>query len=430
MRIVRHQNAAVHKVHKVPHGLLLAGGILHHIVCDAGELCNIFRNMHTGVGKAVITFANFAVFHHHCANFCNGAVLWGKACGFQIEHHKRALHGHILIAVYHRHHIIYKVGLTAVDQLEIRVFFMNIIHGKHGLREALHHAVVGNGNGTVPHAVCHFHSRRRVAEAVHAAELRVQMKLNALFPFGVVCALFACRFQNIIRHNDIVAFKAVVLTAPADHKGVAFFQFIQPVAVFILLQPQFHIDRAGVIGDGNGIDFVIIPLQLCGKHITPHGHLACILPHLLQRGGFVRLEHMPIHHLCGHVFQSEARHLQGGKLFFGLKHFDRRFFHHFLFQFLCINRLCAGKMHVGCAPRRLCNFFRQLFVKLYLPQNRLAIAQREQDIIPFQAGRGAIKKTVDGYTFLLQLLHKVQHSLRRKRFIWKQASHTKREALK
>ena len=87
-------------------------------------------------------------------------------------------------------------------------------------------------------------------------------------------------------------------------------------------------------------------------------------------------------------------------------------------------------MHVGCAPRRLCNFFRQLFVKLYLPQNRLAIAQREQDIIPFQAGRGAIKKTVDGYTFLLQLLHKVQHSLRRKRFIWKQASHTKREALK
>lgn len=33
---------------------------------------------------------------------------------------------------------------------------MNIIHGKHGLREALHHAVVGNGNGTVPHAVCHF----------------------------------------------------------------------------------------------------------------------------------------------------------------------------------------------------------------------------------------------------------------------------------
>ena len=173
----------------------------------------------------------------------------------------------------------------------------------------------------------------------------MQVQLYALFPFGIVRALLARRFQYVVRHDDIIPFKTVVFTAPAYYERIALFQFVQPVAVLILLQPQLYIDRAGVICDGNGIYLVIIPFQFCGEHIAPYRYLACVLPHLLQRGGLVRLEYMPIDHLCRHILQGKAGHLQSGKVFFRLEYLYRCFLQHFLFQLVCIYHFLTGKIY-------------------------------------------------------------------------------------
>ena len=55
-----------------------------------------------------------------------------------------------------------------IDQLEVGVVLVDLVSGKHGFRVALAHAVVGNGNGAVAHAVGQAHDLAGIAEAVHA----------------------------------------------------------------------------------------------------------------------------------------------------------------------------------------------------------------------------------------------------------------------
>ncbi|MPN53966.1 hypothetical protein SDC9_201635 [bioreactor metagenome] len=71
------------------------------------------------------------------------------------------------VAIKHIHHVVDKIGLTTVDQLEVGVFLFYIICFQHCFREALHHTVVSNGNGRVAKAGGKAHRRPRVTHCVH-----------------------------------------------------------------------------------------------------------------------------------------------------------------------------------------------------------------------------------------------------------------------
>ncbi len=125
------------------------------------------------------------------------------------------------MAVDNWHHIVHKIGFYAVDQFEIRVFFMDRVHRQHGGRECLHHAVVGDGDRAVPQAVRKFYHRLRVAEAVHTALFGVQMQFYALFR-RVIRAFLPCCFQYVVGIEYIVVFVLVIGAVPFDDQRIAY----------------------------------------------------------------------------------------------------------------------------------------------------------------------------------------------------------------
>ena len=87
--------------------------------------------------------------------------------GFGVEHDKAAVQRHFGTAVQRGDHIIDKIRLAAVNQLEAGVAFVDGIGRQHGFGVALADAVVGNGNGAVSHTVRQPHDLAGVVEAVH-----------------------------------------------------------------------------------------------------------------------------------------------------------------------------------------------------------------------------------------------------------------------
>ena len=96
-------------------------------------------------------------FPQNCADLGQAVVVGVQAGGLGIEHNKAATDRLLGLAVHRRHHIVDKVRLTAVDQLEIRVLFVDVVGREHRLRVALADAVVGDGDGAVAHAVRKAH---------------------------------------------------------------------------------------------------------------------------------------------------------------------------------------------------------------------------------------------------------------------------------
>ena len=316
--VVRHQNAAAAPLVKLLQRLLGRGGIGHHGIVDARKLHDFGRNGNAGIHKGGKAIRDLAVFHHHRTNFGEAVMLKIQAGGFHIKHHEPAVHGFIVLAVNHGHHIVYKIGFAAVDHLKIGVFFMNAVGGSHGLGVALTHAVVGNGNGAVTHAVCQLHNAVGITKAVHAGKLGVQVQLHALFG-RVVTPGGALHHQHIIGIHHIIVLVFIIGAAAAHHQrgaGLEPFPLAGLVGIIVIAAAHFQIDRAMVVGDGNHIAFAEVALGFGGKHIAPDHHLAIVGPQLGQRGKLGRAEHFAMEHLGGGVLQGKAGHLDGRALLF------------------------------------------------------------------------------------------------------------------
>ena len=167
--IVGHKDIIPAELLEGADGLLRRGGIGHHGIVDAGQVHHLLRDGLAGVdeGAEFLFLVNFTVFHIDGADFSQPLGVGVKAGRLGVEHNKRAGQRHLRRAVDGGDHIIDKIGLAAVDQLEVGVGFVDGIGGQHGLRIALAHTVVRDGNGAVAHAVRQTHDLAGVVEAVH-----------------------------------------------------------------------------------------------------------------------------------------------------------------------------------------------------------------------------------------------------------------------
>ena len=116
---------------------------------------------------------------------------------------------------------------------------MDGIGGQHGLRIALAHTVVRDGNGAVAHAVRQTHDLAGVVEAVHRAGLGMQVQLDPLLPLGrSVLPLLALDLQNIVGQDDKVMLVLVIHIVAAHNQGGAGLEAL-PLGHIGVLVPQY-----------------------------------------------------------------------------------------------------------------------------------------------------------------------------------------------
>ena len=239
--VVSHQNAVTCKGKKSFQRFLFAGGIGYHLVGDAGQLGDLGGDRLAGLDKGIELLHHLAVADDDRADL--GKVLYPgvKAGGLGVKHAELAVQRLILYAVNAGHHVVHKIGLAAVDELKIRVFFVDVIGCQHGFRVTLTHAVVGDGNGGVSHAVRQLDDAAGVAEAVHAGKLGMQMQLYPLFRGGIL-PLFALHDQHIVGVHDVVMLVFIVgAVAPHDDRA-ALADALPLGAVLPFLCADFQVD--------------------------------------------------------------------------------------------------------------------------------------------------------------------------------------------
>ena len=411
--VVGHQHPVAREVQKLLQGRIRVWRTGHHAVVDAGQLHHLGRDGHGRVHKGVERLGDLPVFHSNGADLDELVHLGVQAGGLGVKHHKAAAQRAAgPLAVHNGDHIVHKIGLAAVDQLEVRVLFADVVGGQHGLGVALAHAVVGDGNGLVAHAVRQLHDLARVAEAVHAGELGVQVQLHPLFG-GVVLPLLALHDQHIVGVHHIVPLVFVKGAVALDHQRGAGLQALPLAAVLPFLGADLQVHRAGVVGDGNGVNLAEVALHLAGEHLAPHRHLAALAADVLQRLQGLRLEELAVEHLHRLVRQIQAGNLQGRRLLLFHKGCHRHLLLNVLFPCLIAERLLHGQLHGGQHPRAVLDALGQLVAKADALQNVQACAQMNGQLAALQVHPAFIQKAVDRQPLLLQFLDQVHHGGRR-----------------
>ncbi len=407
--VVPYQNTPARKFQKRFERFGFAGRILHHFVGDAGQLSDLGGNGLAGFDKGIKLLHHLAVADDHAADL--GQVFYtGVQTGrFGVEHAEFSGQQLILDAVDAGDHIIHKVRLAAIDQLEVRILLVDIVRRKHCFRVALTDTVIGDRDRRVPHPVRQTHDAARITEAVHAGKLGMQVQLHPLFR-SIVLPLFALHKEHIIRVHDIVMLILVIRAVAAHDDGRALADGLPLGAVLTVLRTDLQVDGAGVVGDGNGIDLAVVALDLGKEHVAPDHALAALAAQLLERCEIFGGEHFAVedgHRLVG---QIQPVHLDGrcGILLFKLDHRRRDltlqlFFQLMLFRFA--HR--AGQGDFGLCAGVCRNTLCQQALKLHLLQELGAVAYTDCNILPHDGDRAPIQKAVDGHTIPLHVLQQL-----------------------
>ena len=413
--VVGHQRQFAAEFLECPDGLLRRGRVRHHGIVDAGQLHDLLRDGLAGIDKSgkLLFLVDLAVFHHHRADLGEALSVGIQPGGLGVEYHKAAGQRHGQLTVDGRDHVIHKVSLTAVDELEIRVLFVDVIGGQHGLRVALTDAVVGDGDGPVAHAVGQTDDLAGITESVHGAGLGVQMQFHPLFALRrVVLPLLALHLQHIVGHDDKIMLVFVVgVVAPHDERGAG----LQPLPlghILPLIAQNFQVDRTGIVRDGGKIDLAAAALYLGGEHIAPDRHLAAIAQ-IVQRAGVGGLELLAVEQLDRLVGQLEALdgEIRRGLL---LLEFDNgSLFLQILLKFF-LGALVAGVLQPDDGQRAgaLLNQLRQHPGQLHAVQNGASRVDAHKDAVRPKAHRFVfVKKPVHRHSPLFQLLDHAPHGL-------------------
>ena len=410
--VVGHEDAAIHEFEEGFQRLGLAGGIGHHLVGDAGQLRDLGRDGLAGFDEGVEFLHHLAVPHDDCTDL--GQVLHARveARRLGVEDAELAVQRLVLHAVDAGDHVIDEVGLTAVDELEIRVGLVDGVRRQHGLGVALTDAVVSDGDGRVAHPVGQLDDAAGVAEGVHAGQLGMQMQLHPL-DGSIVLPLFALDEEDIVGPDDIVMLVLVVGAVAPHHDRRALGDGLPLGTVLPFLRTDLQVDGAGVVGDGDGIDLTEAALHLSEENIAPDHALSALAAQILEGGEVLGGEHLAVEDGNGLVREVEALHLDGGRRILSLEFDDRRSnFALQLFFHLALLGLAhaAFQRHLGLHAGVGGDTLRQQPLELHLLQKLRAMADADGDVLAGDGDAASVEEAVDGHAVPLHLLHQLPQS--------------------
>ena len=404
--VVGHQHPPPRKVQKRLQGLPFLRGVGHHLVGDAGQLGDLGGDGLGRPDKGVELLHHLTVAHQHRADLGQVLAAGVQAGGLGVKNAEFPFQGLLLDAVHTGDHVVHKVGLAAVDQLEGGVLLVDVVGGQHGLGVPLADPVVGDGDGRVAHLVGQPDDAARVAEAVQGRQLGVQVQFHPLFGRMVLPAA-ALHDQDVVGVDDVVVLVFVVGAVAPHQKGGAVFQPLPLGAVLPFLSADLQVDGAGVVGEGDGIDLAETALDFGGKDVAPDHALAALAPQVFEGGQVLGLEHLAVEDLDRLVGQVQALHLQGRRGAPGLELHHRRggFFFQLLFQLPALG-LAGGRHqpHLGAFPGVGLDAVGQQPFKLQVPQKAGAVAGPHRDPAALDGQGAPVQKAVDGHALPFHLL--------------------------
>ena len=208
---MRGERTVARKVEKGVQRICKLRRAAQHLVRDAGEADDLGRKPALGVDKGLERFDDFAVFENNGADLGDGVARNLEAGRFNVEAADLARKIAVLRSVYSNAvvDIVEKIALAAVKD------FNFTLAGMPGVREALCHTVVGNGDGGHSPLDRALDGGGRVGQRVHVGHARVQMQLHALF-LRRVLALLVLDLHDVLRVELHILAIEGKLHAPAD----------------------------------------------------------------------------------------------------------------------------------------------------------------------------------------------------------------------
>ncbi len=293
IRIVGDHNSPFAEPQEIRQDLCDRRRILDHIVADAGQLLDTERNGDLRIDKRREPVCDLAVFHPHSTDLDDPAGQIGKTCRLNIKDDIGLIQALSLAVVGDSLHIIHEVGLHAVDDLErsgnllqlvlcgirmlclifLPVSRIDILHGMICLREGLHHAVIGDGNGTLAPGPGPFDQTCRIGHAIHVAHLCMAVKFYPLDRAVVVSG--RAEIAGLLDPDDAGDHQLmlpVILRHPALHPDeAALFQKAGQLCRLRLQDKDLCPDRIGIICHRKGDKCLFIAqfTHLQGNDLAP-----------------------------------------------------------------------------------------------------------------------------------------------------------------
>ena len=321
--IVGHQHPVSDEVQEFGQHLFDGRCPHQHIVGNAGELHDLLIQRPSGMDKGLEAVLLHAALQHHGADLNNFIRPGAEAGGLQVKGHIFLAEGHLLIAVNHNAviHIVDIVAFAAIEDLDILVgaCHLGLARRLHGIGEGLGHAVVGDGDGSVPPGRRLLDGCGGIGQGVHVAHGGMQMQLHPLFPGGGILPLGHGTGHDGVGLEHHIVFKPVLDELALHPQDGAHLHGIEDgLSLFGLQEPgdpdgicvirHIELDHEGIaLGQLLVIHRKDLALDDDGAHI--HGHL--VHGNGLAPEGF-SVNHRTVLLLCPGGFRCFLRCPTGG----------------------------------------------------------------------------------------------------------------------
>ena len=211
--VVRHQHRAFEEFCKFGEHFGKRRLPGEHGRIDARQLHHLFRDGAAGVDELGELPYLLAVFQTHGADLDDLIHVGVQARRLKIEDDESGVFESAAVAAGDDlRGVLDEIALAAGDELDVLA-----AHRAEGLREGLHHAVVGDGDGGMPPGGGLRNQRLGRGAGVHGAHLRMQMQLHALF-LCLVPARHDRQKHDVPRGERPFAVKAVAAQIAAHGK--------------------------------------------------------------------------------------------------------------------------------------------------------------------------------------------------------------------
>ena len=242
------QRRVPHPVQKHVHRVLRRGRAPQHLIGDAGDRNGFSAQRLPRLGKGRKLVHYLPAPDAHRADLNNGIGPGVQAGGLQIKGHKLPIQRHVPRAMDRSLfvHIVLIVCLHPVEHLDL----FSPAGGVIGVREGLHHPMIGDGDCRMAPFNGPLHHRLGVAQRVHGGHFGVQVKLHPLVRRGVLPPRLFGRLIDAIG----LQYK-IVIVKPAQGKPPL---NLKPLTLFYLANDRFGLfplhkpgdpDGAGQVGD-------------------------------------------------------------------------------------------------------------------------------------------------------------------------------------
>ena len=183
---------------------LFQRSVLHHLIRDPCQFCDLGRNRHLWIDKCVKTVHHFTVANAYRTYFRDSLLIRAQTGCLNIKGDEFVIQRVFGIACDRWNHVVDEIRLNAVDHLKFSALSGNSLQSIHRVWECLCNAMVCNRNGRLAPFIGAINQVLRRTHAIHTGHIGVQMQFHTLFRSIVYNLKLLYRRKALGTQNDLM----------------------------------------------------------------------------------------------------------------------------------------------------------------------------------------------------------------------------------